>query len=54
VFLTVYLKHDLVYANDIFQRGDGFLEAFADAVHVGHEFEVVVLAMEAIKPIKKI
>jgi hypothetical protein len=38
-----YLEHNLVNANDVFQGGYRFFEAFADAMHVRHEFQIIVL-----------
>ncbi len=38
-----YFQHGLIYTDDVLQRSDGFLESLADAVHVWHELEVVIL-----------
>ena len=40
-----HLQHSLVDPHNVFKRGYGFLEAFADAMHVWHKLQVFVLAM---------
>lgn len=49
IVAVTHLDDRLVDPNHVFERGNRFLEPFTNSPHVGHRFEVVILAERSLR-----